>query len=183
MALPSTFLPTADMPVDILSGARNPRGIPQMSFFEDIATFLASKRAAVDGALQSLQTMHSKFKLMEGALLEQRKRCRAQVPDLEASLAALLMLAQQRDRLAADGDPETFTTFFNLSEQVFAQASVAPAGHCAVWLGANVMLEYSYAEAEEMLAANLAAARRKAVETEEDLFFLKDQLTTTEVNM
>ena len=147
--------------------------------------------------------MHGKFKLMESALLEQRKRCRATVPDLENSLAVVRMLQRKREELGAPGgggsnaaaaggagagvaaadDAATFSTFFNLSEQVFAEARVAPAGTCAVWLGANVMLEYSYAEAEAMLSTNLEAARRKTVETEEDILYLKDQLTTTEVNM
>ena len=157
----------------------------------------------IDGVLQSLQTMHGKFKLMESALLEQRKRCRATVPDLESSLAVVRMLQRKREELGAPGggggggsnaaaaagggaaeEPaKTFATYFNLSEQVFAEASVAPTGRCAVWLGANVMLEYSYEEAEAMLAANLEAARRKTVETEEDVLYLKDNLTTTEVNM
>ena len=150
--------------------------------------------------------MHGKFKLMESALLEQRKRCRATVPDLESSLAVVRMLQRKREELGAPGgggsgggggsnaaaaagggaaeEPaKTFATYFNLSEQVFAEASVAPTGRCAVWLGANVMLEYSYEEAEAMLAANLEAARRKTVETEEDVLYLKDNLTTTEVNM
>jgi hypothetical protein len=61
-----------------------------MLFFEDPATVLASKGAPVDAVLQSLQTMHSKFKLMEGALIETRKRCKAQVPDLESSLSVVV---------------------------------------------------------------------------------------------
>ncbi len=135
--------------------------------------------------------MHGKFKLMESALLEQRKRCKANVPDLESSLAVVRMLQRKREELGAPGgggapgaaEAASFSTYFNLSEQVFAEARVTPAGKCAVWLGANVMIEYDYAEAEAMLATNLEGARRKTVETEEDLLYLKDQLTTTEVNM
>jgi hypothetical protein len=81
---------TPDYPVDVLSGVRNPRGIPTMTFFEDPATVLSSKGAPVDAILQSLQTMHSKFKLMEGALIETRKRCKAQVPELESSLSVIV---------------------------------------------------------------------------------------------
>jgi len=234
---------TAEYPVDVLSGQRNPRGIPQMLFFdEDLAAFFTARRAPVrrrgapdrthardrarssssrrrsprrhslarlcaplspravaaspsqiDGVLQSLQTMHGKFKLMESALIEQRKRCKANVPDLENSLGVVRMLQRKREELGAPGgggggggaggEAASFSTYFNLSEQVFAEARVAPAGKCAVWLGANVMIEYDYAEAEAMLATNLEGARRKTVETEEDLLYLKDQLTTTEVNM
>jgi len=39
---------SAEYPVDVLSGQRNPRGIPQMLFFdEDLAAFFASRRAPV----------------------------------------------------------------------------------------------------------------------------------------
>ena len=45
------------------------------------------------------------------------------------------------------------------------------------------MVEYSYIEAVKLLGANLASAEDKIKETEADLDFLKDQLTTTEVNL
>lgn len=39
---------TAEYPVDVLSGQRNPRGIPQMLFFdEDLAAFFTARRAPV----------------------------------------------------------------------------------------------------------------------------------------
>jgi hypothetical protein len=39
---------SAEYPVDVLSGQRNPRGIPQMLFFdEDLAAFFTSRRAPV----------------------------------------------------------------------------------------------------------------------------------------
>ena len=45
------------------------------------------------------------------------------------------------------------------------------------------MVEYTYVEALKLLAKNLANAEAKIAETEKDLDFLKDQLTTTEVNL
>ena len=48
---------------------------------------------------------------------------------------------------------------------------------------ANVMLEYSIAEAEALLSKNLKAAQKNLAEIEEDLGFLRDQYTTTEVSI
>lgn len=48
---------------------------------------------------------------------------------------------------------------------------------------ANVMLEYPIEEAEDLLKRNLENAKKSLKQTEEDLDFLKDQLTTTEVNI
>lgn len=45
------------------------------------------------------------------------------------------------------------------------------------------MLEYSIQEAEELLNKNLAQAERSLKQIELDMDFLKDQITTTEVNM
>jgi hypothetical protein len=44
------------------------------------------------------------------------------------------------------------------------------------------MLEYTYEEAMKLLESNLTAAIAKRAETEEDIEYLKDQITTTEVN-
>ena len=48
---------------------------------------------------------------------------------------------------------------------------------------ANVMLEYSIDEADALLSKNLATATRNLKEIEEDLGFLRDQYTTTEVSI
>lgn len=48
---------------------------------------------------------------------------------------------------------------------------------------ANVMLEYSVAEADELLSKNLTTATKNLRQADQDLDFLRDQITTTEVNM
>uniref|UniRef100_A0A3Q1F5Z9 Prefoldin subunit 3 n=1 Tax=Acanthochromis polyacanthus TaxID=80966 RepID=A0A3Q1F5Z9_9TELE len=48
---------------------------------------------------------------------------------------------------------------------------------------ANVMLEYDIDEAQALLEKNLSTASRNLETLEEDLDFLRDQFTTTEVNM
>ena len=52
-----------------------------------------------------------------------------------------------------------------------------------LWLGANVMLEYPRSEAIELLQKNLSNAKTALAELIEDMGFLRDQVTTTEVNM
>ena len=56
-------------------------------------------------------------------------------------------------------------------------------GKVGLWLGANLMVEYTYEEALKLLSKNLANAEAKIKETEDDIDFLKDQLTTSEVNL
>ena len=52
-----------------------------------------------------------------------------------------------------------------------------------LWLGANVMLEYPRAEAISLLSQQLADAKTALATTVDDMGFLRDQITTTEVNM
>lgn len=126
--------------------------------------------------------MHSKYKLMESSLSENRKRLKAQLPDIQASLDTVRMLQSRAGPDAGgEGSGEAFPVHFALADQVHAKASVVPGGRVCLWLGANVMLEYSYAEAAELLEANLAAAQRKLEDTVADLDFVRENIITTEV--
>ena len=49
---------------------------------------------------------------------------------------------------------ETMETQFLLSEQVYARANVPPTDKVCLWLGANVMLEYTLDDAEVLLKKN-----------------------------
>ena len=52
-----------------------------------------------------------------------------------------------------------------------------------VILQANVMLEYSTEEALQLLEKNLTVATKSMKDTQTDIDFCKDQITTVEVSM
>lgn len=54
---------------------------------------------------------------------------------------------------------------------------------CLLLFQANVMLEYDIDEAQALLEKNLSTATRNLDSLEEDLDFLRDQFTTTEVSI
>ena len=71
-----------------------------------------------------------------------------------------------------------------LADGLWAKAKSAPTlDKIALWLGANTMVELSFDEAEKMLKENLANARSNLKEIQEDLNYVKDQVTTSEVNI
>ena len=83
-----------------------------------------------------------------------------------------------------DESDKELSTNFLLSDNIWAKAKVPnTTGKVGLWLGANVMVEYTYDEAVKLLSKNLHNAESKIKETEDDLDFLKDQITTTEVNL
>ncbi|KAJ2770262.1 peptide chain release factor 1, partial [Coemansia nantahalensis] len=70
-----------------------------------------------------------------------------------------------------------------VNDTLYAHATVPPADSVNLWLGANVMLEYTTDEAQELLASKLSVAKTSLEHVVEDLEFLRDQITTMEVNI
>ena len=69
------------------------------------------------------------------------------------------------------------------SEQVYAEATIPPTDKVCLWLGANVMLEYTLDDAEELLTKNCESAVKNLGQIAFDLDYLRDQMTITEVTM
>ena len=79
---------------------------------------------------------------------------------------------------------ENVTTRYSLSDMVYANADLDTSqGTLNLWLGANVMLEYTYDEAYELLSSKLAKAKEEQEFITDDLAFTRDQIITAEVNM
>ena len=92
------------------------------------------------------------------------------------------MVALLKSRAATD--VKQVETNFLVSDNIWAKATIPnESGRVGLWLGANVMVEYSHDEALRLLIKNQTSAQEKLTETEGDIDFLKDQITTTEVNM
>lgn len=51
-------------------------------------------------------------------------------------------------------------TDFELSDGIFAKAEIKKPKAVGIWLGANVMVEYNFEEAIELLEKNLSTARK-----------------------
>jgi len=150
-------------------------GIPEAQFIEDVDSFMKGEESAED-KLKTVDENHQKYKFMEGSLVARRKRLKAQVPDIKSSLAMIKKL-RQRKEINEDMD-----TQFLLSDQVYAKAVIPPTDKVCLWLGANVMLEYSLDDAEALLSKNLSSAQKNLLQIAFDLDFLRDQMTITEVS-
>ena len=74
-----------------------------------------------------------------------------------------------------DSDPIEAT--FELNDTLYAKALVPPTDEVYLWLGANVMLSYPIDEAETLLEGKLSGAQQTLANCEEDLDFLREQIT------
>ena len=126
-----------------------------------------------------MNELYQKYKYMEQSIMRSRQSLKVKLPDIKKTLEMVAMLKSKYD-----GDEKELKTNFLLSDNIWTKATVPnTSGKVGLWLGANVMVEYTYEEALKLLGKNLANAEQKLKETEQDMDFLKDQITTTEVNL
>jgi len=154
-------------------------GIPRAEFVDDVDEYM--KRAenvdSAENVLKRLEEQHQKYKYMEYNLGTKKARLKGQIPDIRTSLDIVKHMQSKKD------NPEDLKTRFQMADNLYVKARIPPTDKVCLWLGANVMLEYTLNDAEALLTKNLTAAETSLISVEEDLGFLRDQTTTIEVNM
>ena len=74
-------------------------------------------------------------------------------------------------------DSEPLEATFELNDTLYAKANIPYSDEVYLWLGANVMLAYPIEEAVELLESKLKTAQDNLENCEEDLDFLREQIT------
>ncbi|CAF0874218.1 unnamed protein product [Brachionus calyciflorus] len=155
----------------------NSLGIPKAIFLEDVDKFMADGGKTAEEVLRKLEELFQKYRVMEVNLLQKKEKLKVQIPDIKMSLDMIQLLKRNKE------NEKTVETDFILAHNLYARAEVPPSDKVGLWLGANVMLEYTLEQADDLLTKNLKQANQSMEQTDSDLDFLKDQITTTEVNM
>ncbi|KAL9605915.1 MAG: hypothetical protein Q9179_000892 [Wetmoreana sp. 5 TL-2023] len=97
------------------------------------------------------------------------------IPDIRKTLDMVQFLKSRKP------GSDAIETTFELNDTLYAKAEIPPTDEVYLWLGANVMLSYPVAEAETLLESKLSTAQQSLENCEEDLDFLREQITTLEV--
>uniref|UniRef100_A0A0D9Y0E9 Prefoldin subunit 3 n=1 Tax=Leersia perrieri TaxID=77586 RepID=A0A0D9Y0E9_9ORYZ len=158
-------------------GVTDRRGIPAATFVEDVETYLRQAGLDVNSGLAFLQERLQQYKIVEMKLLAQQRDLQAKIPDIEKCLDIVATL-QAKKALG-----EALTADFELSEGIYSRAKIEDTNSVCLWLGANVMLEYSCDEANALLKKNLENAKASLEVLVADLQFLRDQQTITQVTI
>jgi prefoldin subunit 5 len=119
----------------------------------------------------------SKFNFMHESFLVQKRATQRKIPDIQQAIEVVEFLKKKGSR------GEELSTRFPLTDNCHILANVPPADTVCLWLGANVMLEYPIGDAEELLKTSSVNANESISRLDENLVFLRDQITTTEVNI
>eukprot|EP00934_Nitzschia_sp_Nitz4_P004709 Nitzschia sp. Nitz4//scaffold12_size214221//9420//10134//NITZ4_001474-RA/size214221-augustus-gene-0.0-mRNA-1//1//CDS//3329534942//4699//frame0 len=173
-------IPQADMSLLSITDGENGRGIPFVKFIDDVDAFSNAfdPPASAELMIGAYSELHSKFKTFETSLTQKKSNYQVKIPDLEKSLALVKNLQSKKE-----SDDKTIARY-NLADNVYGKAEIdCSEGIVNLWLGANVMLEYTYEEAIDFLTQNLDTARKESTTVKEDLAFVRDQIVTSEVSM
>lgn len=152
----------------------NPRGIPQAPFVTNIEEYL--KDESPQTALTKFQEMLAKYKYMESHLGQRSTSLESKIPEIKKTIETVTMLISKKEK------DLHFRTLYEIEDSLFAKADVEPLENVYLWLGANVMLEYPTEEAKALLESKLSSAEESIEQVREDLEFIREQITTMEVN-
>ncbi|KAF2737998.1 prefoldin subunit 3 [Polyplosphaeria fusca] len=152
----------------------NPRGIPLAPFVDRVEDYV-TERSQVEQTVSKFKEMISKYQFMEANTQRRAKGLRDKIPDIQKTLETVRFLKARKP----DSDP--METTFELNDTLYAKAEIPHTEEVYLWLGANVMLAYPIPEAEALLKSKLDSAKTSLANCEEDLEFLREQITTLEV--
>eukprot|EP01039_Chlorochromonas_danica_P013937 gene13937-16205_t len=98
--------------------------------------------------------------------------------------AGIATLELIKAMIKTEDDGEELLTNYNLCDTIYAKAKVdLSAGVVYLWIGASTMVEYTYAEALDLLEKQLEQTHLKINELQEDLYYIRGNAITVEVNM
>jgi prefoldin subunit 5 len=155
---------------------KNPRGIPAALFIESVEDFL--KEENIEAVLGALNELYSKYKYMEGSFERSKNIYKGKVPDLEQTLELVKLMKARKE------NDEEMHANYNLTDTLYAKAKLSLEKEKVVlYVGAKVLIEYSFDEAIELLSEQIVQSHAKLEELNEDLAFLRMSEITVEVNM
>ena len=151
----------------------NSRGVPTMNFIENIDDWI--DKFTSDRLLSYINQYLNKYKFMEAQIVKSNDGLKIKIPDIEKCLETIEYLEKKEKE-------KTLNVDYMVSNSLWAKAEVKVPHSVFLWLGANVMCEYKMDEAKILLNQNLQNAKNQMKKNDNDLEFIKDQMTIGEVN-
>lgn len=122
------------------------------------------------------------YKYMEVSKKQQLADLKVKIPDIEKNLQIIDFIKQKKEN--EDDDNKIIDSNYELNDTLYMKASIDTEKLDSVylWLGADVMLDYPLDEAVQLLNDRLSNNNTQLQLVKEDLDFLKENITTMEVN-
>ena len=155
--------------------------MPILEFIDDIAAFLQKENVPmVDPVITELNLLHSKYKQHQARLINEKEELERRKPDLYENIA----LVERMQKKIVE-EKEQLNVRFMAADGIWADALLLPVENpkVSLWLGANVMMDYTYEEALIILRTSLQNTLNGIALKEKDIQLVLTQLTTCEVTI
>lgn len=120
---------------------------------------------------------------MKTSKKQQQEKNNYKILDLKKNLEVIKFLVEQKNDV--EEEDKKIETLFDINQSLYTKAviDVEKLETVYLWLGADVMLEYTFEDANNLLNSKIEkfSAEKKIIK--EDLEFLKNNITTMEVNI
>ena len=150
------------------------RGLPTVLFIEDEESFLKKTGLTEEAAALEMRQAFTQLRSLKDQFLQRKDLFEEKLPENEKSLSMIRQLKKQKSDLSVQ---------YELTNGIFAKAKIPKDSKVALWLGANVMLEYTLEEAEEFLQKSGADLEESLRVVNSDLKHIQDQMNILEVNI
>lgn len=115
---------------------------------------------------------------MEKSFGISKNNFKAKIPEIKQMIDMIQLLQKKEE------DAEEMIVNYALCDTVYAKAKIHTGnGKVCLWVGASTLVEYSYEDALELLTNQLTHVYEKVEELNEDLYQLRGNSITVEVNM
>ncbi|KAL6936438.1 uncharacterized protein HGUI_03630 [Hanseniaspora guilliermondii] len=160
----------------------NPRGIPKALFIDlNDPKITSNLELTVANVQQNLQ----KYEYMLKSKDQQLKTITDITKDIKTNIKVIdTLIAQNND--SDDEDEEFQDIQYELEDGLFAFASIptkSETNTVSLWLGSGILMEFTYGEALQILNEKSDVYTNKINEIIEDVEFLREQITTLQVNL
>lgn len=169
----------------------NPRGIPEAPFIDKVENIIKDPENDFDNIMKMFQDRLQQYKYMEISKKQQLADLKVKIPDIEKNLQIIDLIKEKKtgsndedEDVDDDENNKIIETNYELNDTLYMKASINTENLNSVylWLGADVMLEYPLDEAVKLLNDRLTNNNQQLKLVKEDLEFLKENITTMEVN-
>jgi prefoldin subunit 5 len=131
------------------------KNIPKAVFIDNIEGWV--EKYTDEALFAQMNELYQKYKFMENQLMRAKESLRIKLPDIKKTLEMVVMLKAKSVQ-----EEKAVDTNFLLTDNVWAKAKIPnKEGKVGLWLGANVMVEYSLDDALKLLHKNQKAAEDK----------------------
>ncbi|VWU49885.1 prefoldin subunit 3, putative [Hepatocystis sp. ex Piliocolobus tephrosceles] len=153
------------------------RNVPGANFIEHVTEFLKNKNE--ENVLRMAKELLLKYKFMEHTFVTRQMNTEKKIPELKAALKVVNTLSKRKEM----DEGKSLEQYFPLEESLYAKGVIENTGKILLWLGANVMVEFSFNEAINLLNQHLDRAINLHEEMDKELTWLHEQISTTEINI